>query len=72
MKRSDYKCEKCGKIRTIMIQDMKAPFPEEIPCYECESFAKRVFTPLPSVVYQGKCGNFKNGYESSPVSIKKS
>lgn len=70
MKSSDYKCEKCGEVRMIYVNS-RDDFPEEVPCFECESKCKRKFTGLYSIVHQGKCGNYKNNYTSSTVSIKK-
>ncbi len=71
MKPADYKCSLCSTIRTIEVKD-KDEFPQYIPCFKCnEVTAKRKYTPIPSIIHQGKTGNYKNGYTSSPVPIKK-
>jgi predicted nucleic acid-binding Zn ribbon protein len=73
MKSADYKCETCGKIIEIQFHN-GATFPADIQCpeFECQGTSRRVFSPLPSIVYKGRTGNAKNGYKSSPVALKKS
>ena len=71
MKSADFKCD-CGSIRTIFVKKAD-DFPETVPCFGCEvGIAKRIYSPIPSIVHQGTAGNARNGYTSSPVSIKKS
>ncbi len=69
MKPADYQCD-CGEIREYWVKDT-LPFPEYIMCQECGNKAKRKFSATPSIIHQGKCGNYKNSYTSSPVPIKK-
>lgn len=71
MKRKDYKCQECGNVDEFWGEDT-CVFPEYIPCTKCSNRAKKTFAPTPSIVHQGKAGNYKNGYVSSPVAIKKS
>jgi len=70
MKPADYKCEECGRLRTIFVKDDEA-FPKHIQCSHCDGEAIRKFTPLFPICHQGKCGNAKNSYTSNPVKIKK-
>ena len=70
MKPREYKCYDCGTVREIFVPDLEE-FPEFIPCYECEGQAKKTFTPMHTICHQGKAGNYKNGYSSNPVKIKK-
>lgn len=72
MKSSNYKCrnEECGNIQEIFIK-LKDNFPKSIVCSKCYTHSKRIFTPLHSIIHQGKCGNYKNGYTSNSTNIKK-
>ena len=70
MKHSDYKCMKCGHIQDIWYRDSDE-FDEYATCYKCGNKSKRMLSASYSIVHQGKCGNYKNNYTSSPVSIKK-
>ena len=70
MKPADYKCGNCLEITELTIKDSEN-FPEKIKCPFCGGGCRRIFTPLHGIVHRGKCGNYKNGYESSPVAIKK-
>lgn len=70
MKSSDYKCNKCSHVQEISIEN-KLSFPAEILCEKCHNKSIRVFSNFATICHRGKCGNYKNGYTSSPVSIKK-
>lgn len=70
MKFADYKCHDCDEIRSITVMDTDY-FPPVIPCLKCGGECTRKYTPLHGICHQGKAGNSKNGYKSSPVSIKK-
>lgn len=71
MKPVDYRCDDCGEVREIFVPDDE-PIPEYIMCYKCKMKMKRLFSAPGTVVKQGRCGNYRNGYTSSPVYIKKS
>ena len=71
MKARDYKCTKCENTTELWIKDTES-FPETIKCDICGENSKKVFSIVGTIIHRGKCGNAKNGYESSPVSIKKS
>lgn len=71
MKNKDYKCYECNTIREIWVED-EHEFPETIPCLKCGKEAIKKFSACHTICHQGKAGNYKNGYTSSPVSIKKS
>jgi putative FmdB family regulatory protein len=70
MKPVDYKCKNCSHIFELIFSDS-----EEIPamgiCPECGHDGRRVYTPLASICHQGRAGNYRNGYTSNPVKIKK-
>jgi hypothetical protein len=70
MKPADYKCKACNIVFEITVADDEQFF-EFVSCEKCGSYAKRHFTPQPQICHQGKCGNYKNGYTSNPVRIKK-
>ena len=73
MKIESYYCKKCNKIFDHFITDTEMKekgFPKQIKC-ECGAIAKRKFSGKASHVKIGKCGNYKNGYASSEVYIKK-
>ena len=70
MKPADYKCTECNHIQELWIEN-KNDFPVYVKCNKCNSKSKRMFSSLYSICHQGKVGNYKNGYTSSPVSIKK-
>jgi hypothetical protein len=71
MKTADYKCSKFGVVFEITVKDYE-DFPKTALCPVCHEVSKRVFSPAFPIIHRGKCGNSKNGYESSPVKIKKS
>lgn len=70
MKSADYRCPECKQIITKRIET-KNSFPKYVLCLKCGNDATRIFTPIYSICHQGRMGNSKNGYTSSPVSIKK-
>ena len=69
MKRKDYKCYKCNSITEHWVTS--GDFPETILCPECWGESIKMISKPYHIIYQGKCGNYKNGYTSSSVSIKK-
>ena len=72
MKYAWYKCPHCGQLNECGVSFLK-DFPSEIPCEKCHiGCCPRVYSPVPSIVHQGKCGNHKNGYTSNSVKILKS
>ena len=72
MKSADYRCTICENIRAIDVKDTD-DFPKIIPCFLCnEVTAKRVYSPIPSIVHQGSVGNAKSGYTSTGGNVKKS
>lgn len=70
MKPVDYRCECCDEVREIYVPDDQ-PIPKYIMCYKCNNKSIRMFSVPGTIIYQGRTGNAKNGYTSSPVSIKK-
>lgn len=71
MKFKDYKCLRCGEVTEITFKDTDI-MPENSSCPVCGYTSEKIITPVSSIIHQGKAGNYKNGYTSSPVSIKKS
>lgn len=70
MKPVDYKCLNCNFIEELLLSDT-AQIINYITCKECGGFSKRMFSAPGIICHQGKAGNYKNGYTSSPVKIKK-
>jgi DNA-directed RNA polymerase subunit RPC12/RpoP len=70
MKRKDYKCLNCSGIAELVISDT-AEFPEEIDCPFCKHVSVKVISAIPAHVIQGRCGNYKNGYNTNQGYIKK-
>lgn len=62
----DFQCPSCNEIQEVFCNES-----DIIICPECDVNCKKIFTPINSIVYQGKVGNYKNGYKSSPVNIRK-
>jgi len=70
MKYVDYRCNACGTLRTAYFEDLAA-FPSTMPCEACGVPCRRSYAPQAVIMHQGRAGNSKNGFTSSPVSIKK-
>ena len=70
MKPADYKCKNCQHVFEFSVKDDES-IPEYAICPECGHNGRRIYTPLASICHQGRAGNAKNGYQSSPVAIKK-
>ena len=65
----EYKCHDCGH---VFEEWVKGAFPKNHECPECGGQGKRIYSFGGFICHQGRCGNYKNGYTSSPVKIKKS
>jgi len=70
MKRDNYKCLSCNCIQEHWVADTDI-FPGHIKCSKCSHIMRRVFSPKPAHIRQGKTGNYKNGYTSNEGYIKK-
>lgn len=67
MKRSDYRCEDCGKVFEVWIQ-YGEEFPEHPQCEHCKSsHTYKKFGAVLTDVAIGQHGNSETGYGKEPV-----